>query len=118
MMNMIIPAILANIPWLKVIEKTPPLINSATRLYDSVSKRQSKRAQRQSPSDEDMQALHAAVKELDERVDSIEASDIEQARIIQEMAHQQAVLARWLVVLASVSAVTAAVAVVALVMAL
>ena len=108
---------LANVPWTELIKAAPKVMDSAVKLYDSVSGRQRRRPPRDAAQTDDIPTLRADVTELQERLDALEGNDEAQAELIAQMSRHEAALLRWLMVLGLTSVGASAVAIVALVFA-
>ena len=76
---------LANVPWTELIRAAPRMMESAVKLYDSVSGRQRQRLPRDTGSADGIPTLRADVTELQERLDTLEGNDEAQADLIAQM---------------------------------
>lgn len=109
------PFIMASIPWTELIKAAPILMESTRKLYESVRNRPPRTSQPSKANSDDIPTLRADLSELQERTNSLEANNEEQAELIAQMARHQAAMLRWLTILALTTVVTGAVAIAALI---
>ena len=108
-------SILAIVPWKKLADNAPRMVDVALDVYERVRSQRRPRLSSKTVKPDDLpQLLRADVSELQERVDSLEGNSEAQAELIAQMAQHEHAFLRWLIVLTLVLGVTSAVAIVAL----
>ena len=108
---------LTSVPWTELVRAAPKMMDSAVKLYQSLSERKPRRAPQGTSKVDDIPALRADVTELQERLDTLEDNNEAQAELITQMTRHEAGLLRWLIVLAFTSVVTGVIAIAAIVVA-
>jgi hypothetical protein len=77
-----------------VIASAPKLITEARKIYESITdRRQSRKPMSDAGDQESSSVLRERIANLQERVDALEATELDQADLVSQMAEQQQALA-------------------------